>query len=224
VTRRGVSGSPSRGKTVRIGITGPIGCGKSTVAGWLAGTGAAVVDADRLARDATAPGEAALAAVFERFGDRFRRPDGSLDRAALGRVVFTDPAALRELEAIVHPAVRPRIEAAVAAAEAEAAEIVAIEAIKLVEAGYAQHCDEVWLVTCSPAAQRERLLRRGLSTEDAEARIAAQGDLVSRLRPAATREIDTSGSKDDSRRKVRALREEALAAAAKRRGGGAARP
>ncbi|HET9456863.1 MAG TPA: dephospho-CoA kinase, partial [Candidatus Limnocylindrales bacterium] len=174
--------------------------------------GAGVVDADRLAREVTAPGEPALAAVIERFGDRFRRADGTLDRAALGRLVFGDPLALRDLEAIVHPAVRPRIEGAVAAAEAAGAEVVAVEAIKLVEAGYAAQCDEVWLVTCDPAAQHERLLRRGLSAEDAEARISAQDDLATRLRPSATRVIDTSGPKEDSRARVLAMREAALAA------------
>lgn len=199
-------------RPLRIGITGPIGCGKSTVARWLAEAGAAVVDADRMAREVTAPGEPALAAVIDRFGEQFRLADGTLDRAALGRLVFRDPLALRDLEAIVHPAVRPRIEAAVAAAEAAGAEIVAVEAIKLVEAGYAAQCDEVWLVTCDPVAQRERLLRRGLSAEDAEARIAAQHDLAARLRPSATREIDTSGPKEDSRARVLVMLEAALGA------------
>ena len=211
MTPRTAGGGNGR-RPLRLGITGPIGCGKSTVARWLAEAGAAVVDADQLARDVTAPGEPALAAVIERFGERFQRPDGTLDRAALGRLVFGDPVALRDLEAIVHPAVRPRIEAAVAAAEAAGAEVVAVEAIKLVEAGYAAQCDEVWLVTCDPAAQRERLLRRELSAEDAAARIAAQGDLAVSLGPSATRVIDTSGRKEDTRTRVRALREDALAA------------
>ena len=208
--------------TVRIGITGPIGCGKSTVAGWLAEAGAVVVDADRLAREVTAPGEPALAAVIGRFGERFRRTDGSLDRAALGRLVFSDPAALRDLEAIIHPAVRPRIEAAVAAAEREAADVVVVEAIKLVEAGYAAACDEVWLVVCSPMEQRERLIGRGSDAVEADERIAAQGDLADRLRAAATRVIDTSGERAKVRRSVLALRDEALALG-RRRGGGAGR-
>lgn len=189
-------------RTIKIGITGPIGCGKSTVAGWLSEWGVRVVDADELARDVVAPGEPALEALIRRFGSEFRRSDGSLDRPALGRLVFSDEAALRDLEAIVHPAVRPRIEATVAAAEADGAPGVAIEAIKLVEAGYAAQCDEVWLVTCDPGAQRRRLRRRGLSRDEADQRIAAQGDLASRLGPAATRVIETSGPKEATRQAV----------------------
>jgi dephospho-CoA kinase len=202
--------------TLRIGITGPIGCGKSTVAGWLAETGAVVVDADRLAREVTAPGEPALAAIAARFGERFLRGDGTLDRPALGRLVFADPAALRDLEAIVHPAVRPRIAAAVAAAEAAGSDIVVIEAIKLVEAGYAAECDEVWLVTCSPDVQRERLVSRGLDDATAAERIAAQGDIASRLRSAATRVLDASGSRSEVRTAVLAIRDDAVDAARRR--------
>jgi dephospho-CoA kinase len=198
-------------RTLRIGITGPIACGKSTVAAWLAEAGGAVVDADAIAHQVTAPGEPTLDAVVARFGTDLRRPDGSLDRPALGRIVFADPAALRDLEAIVHPAVRPRIEAAVKAAEESGATVVAVEAIKLVEAGYAAQCDEVWLVACDPESQRSRLRSRGLSDADAADRIAAQGDIVGRLRPAATRVIDTSGPKEQTHSRVAASRAAALA-------------
>lgn len=199
--------------TRRIGLTGPIGCGKSTVAGWLAEIGAVVIDADEIAREVTAPGQPALDAVVARFGAGYRRRDGSLDRAALGRLVFADPVALRDLEAIVHPAVRPRIEAAIAAAEAAAAPIVAIEAIKLVEGGLADACDEVWLVVCDPGSQRARLAGRGSRPEDADRRIAAQGDVAGRLLPAATRVIDTSGEADAVRDRVLEAAREAIAAA-----------
>lgn len=200
-------------RTVVIGLTGPIGCGKSTVAGWLEELGGAVVDADRVARDVTAPGEPALDAVIDAFGEKFMAGDGSLDRAALGRLVFRDPAALARLEAIVHPAVRPRIRDAVRAATDGGAPLVVIEAIKLVEAGHAARCDEVWLVTCDAAAQRHRLIGRGTAPADAATRIGAQGDIVERLRPMATRIIDTSGDRDAVREQVRAIASRLLAGA-----------
>ena len=186
--------------TVRIGLTGPIGCGKSTVAGWLGERAdMVVIDADRVAREVLEPGEPALDAVIARFGSGLVGPDGSLDRAALGRIVFADPAALRDLEAIVHPAVRPRILDAIARAAAEGAAAVVIEAIKLVEGGLAALCDEVWLVTCDPPVQLGRVVARGSDPADADRRIAAQGGLTDRLRPDATRVIDTSGTLADTR-------------------------
>jgi dephospho-CoA kinase len=187
---------------LRIGLTGPIGCGKSTVAGWLAELGAVVVDADRVARDVTPPGSAALAAVVAEFGAGVLRADGSLDRAALGRIVFADAAALERLEAIIHPAVRPRILAGIADAEARGAPAVVVEAIKLVEGGLADLCDEVWLVTCGPSEQRDRLAARGATPADSEARIATQSDLVACLTPRATRVLDTSGPRPAARERA----------------------
>ncbi len=201
-------------RPIRIGITGPIGCGKSTVAGWLAARGAAAIDADAEARAVTAPGQPAHAQVLERFGDAVRGPDGVLDRAALARLVFTDPAALRDLEAIVHPAVRPRILAAITSAEAAGAPAVVIEAIRLVEGGLAVLCDEVWLVVCAPEEQRARLAGRGLSADDAVRRIAAQGEMASRLAPAITRTLETGGDLVAAERRTAAAYAAALAAAA----------
>ena len=197
--------------TVRIGLTGPIGCGKSTVAGWLGERpGVVVIDADHVARDVLERGEPALDAVIARFGAGLLRDDGSLDRAALGRIVFADPAALRDLEAIVHPAVRPRILAAIDVAEAEGAVVVVIEAIKLVESGLAKSCDEVWLITCDRDVQQSRLVGRGSSQEDAEQRIAVQAGLVDRVGPSATRFIDASGDPAGTRSLADMALEEAL--------------
>ena len=202
------AGADSLGAAARrtrvIGLTGPIGCGKSTVAGWLAERGAVVIDADDVARAVSAPGEAGHDAVLAVFGDAVRIDDGTVDRAALARIVFSDPDALRRLEAIVHPLVRSRILRAIEEAVGAAAPAVVVEAIKLVEGGLAALCDEVWLVTCAPTVQRERVLDRGLAAADADRRIAAQAGIVERVRPVATRVIDTSGPIVDARARVAA--------------------
>ncbi|MCJ7712750.1 MAG: dephospho-CoA kinase [Chloroflexi bacterium] len=196
-----------------MGITGPIGCGKSQVVRWLAELGVHVVDADRISQSVTAPGHPAHDLVIRRFGAAVTGPDGTLDRAALGRIVFSDPVALRDLEQIVHPAVRPRIVEAIEAAETAGAPAVAIEAIKLVEGGLAATCDQVWLVVCDRAAQRERLVGRGTPEADADQRIAAQAGLADRLRPAAAWVLDTSGSPAETRALVVAALAEALRSA-----------
>lgn len=206
---------------LRIGLTGPIGCGKSTVAGWLAARGAVVVDADLVAREVVEPGEAALGQVAAEFGAGVLRTDGSLDRPALARVVFEDAAALRRLEAIIRPAVRPRIFARIAEAEAAGAPVVILEAIGLVDGGYVPDCDEVWLVTCTSDEQRARLLGRGVAPDDAARRIAAQEDALARMRAAATRVISTSGTARSTRARVEEALRAALAARAVRADGAA---
>jgi dephospho-CoA kinase len=166
-----------------------------------------------VARAVTAPGEPAHDLILERFGEVVRTHDGIVDRAGLARIVFTDPRRLAELEAIVHPAVRPRILAAIDEARGSNAPAVVIEAIKLVEGGLAALCDEVWLVTCSSIAQRERVIERGAAPDDAERRIAGQAGMTERLRGMATRIIDTTGPLNDARARVAA----AWAAAAESR-------
>lgn len=208
---------PRRRPPLLIGITGPIGCGKSTVAEMLAELGGTVIDADLLARRATDPGRPALARIRARFGDDVFEASGELDRAALAKVVFEDAAALADLERIVHPEVRRMVEELLDEASSEDAPFVVIEAIKLVEGGLAARCDQVWLVECAPATQRARLAARGVSADDAERRLAAQGpDLAKRLNellasPAETaprvRRLSTEGSIDDTRERT----EDALA-------------
>jgi dephospho-CoA kinase len=138
--------------------------------------------------------------------------NGRLDRAALGRIVFADPGALADLEAIVHPAVRPRIVAELDAARATRAPAVALEAIRLVEGGYTDLVDEIWLVDCSARTQRERLAARGADPADAARRVAAQAGLVARARAVATRVIETDGSLEATATAVDVALDEALAA------------
>ena len=194
-----------------IGLTGPIGCGKSTVAGILGELGGTVIDADALARDVTAPGEPALTAIHARFGDGVFTPDGSLDRSALAGIVFRDARALRDLEAITHPHVRQLVVAGLERAAAAGDPFVVIEAIKLVEGGLADRCDEVWLVECTRAEQRARMEGRGMPPDDVERRIAAQGDLAERITARATRRLSTSGSLRQTREQVESALADALA-------------
>ena len=121
------------------------------------------------------------------------------------RIVFADPAALRDLEAIVHPLVRPRILAAIAAADAAQVPAVAIEAIKLVEGGLAEFCDVVWWVTCHE--QRARLIARGVEPADADRRITAQAGMAERVRAAREDvvEVDTSGSLAEAETRIAEL-------------------
>jgi dephospho-CoA kinase len=194
-----------------IGLIGPIGCGKSTVAGWLAARAAAVIDADDLTREVMAPGTPVADAIVARFGAEYRRPDGSLDRVALGRLVFADPVRLAELESIVHPAVADLLEASIRTADSRGPVAVVLEAIKLVEAGHAPWCDEIWLVICDPKTQLARLTGRGMDEPDARQRIAAQAASLASWRAAATRTIRTDGPRDAVERAVDAALEHVLA-------------
>ncbi|GAA5030503.1 dephospho-CoA kinase [Microbacterium fluvii] len=192
-----------------VALTGGIASGKSTIAGRLAAHGAVIVDADAIVRDVQQPGSPVLAAIAAEFGDRMLRPDGTLDRAALGGHVFGDPARIAALNAIVHPAVRA--ESARRFAEAFAADpaaVVVYDVPLLVEA----RADDPWdliVVAHAPAEQRERRLveLRGLTASDAAARMASQVGDEARLAIADV-VIDTSGDLDSTLRQVDRLWEE----------------
>ena len=165
---------------LRVGLTGGIASGKTAVSDALAARGAVIIDADLLAREVVEPGTPGLAAVVERFGAEVLTGDGVLDRAALGTVVFADPTARRDLEAIIHPAVRARAAAIEAAADPDAVVVHVIPL--LVETGQQADFDLLVVVDVAPEVQRERLQRRnGLDTDAAEARIAAQASRADRL-------------------------------------------
>lgn len=164
----------------RIGLTGGIASGKSTVAHRLAERGAVIIDADQLSREVVAPGTAGLRAVVERFGEQVLATDGSLNRAALGRIVFDDRQARSDLEAIIHPAVRARAAELSAAADQDS---VVVQVIPLlVETGQSDAFDQVWVVDVDPAVQLARLQQRdGLSAAEAQARVQAQASRAQRL-------------------------------------------
>lgn len=162
---------------IHVGLTGNIASGKSTVARMLAARGAVVLDADTYAREAVAPGTPGLASVVARFGAGILLPDGSLDREALGRRVFSDTTARRDLEAIIHPEVARRRAADVAAARARGARVVVSDVPLLFENNLEADFDLIVVVDTPEPVRLERLIReRGLTDADAKARIAAQGD------------------------------------------------
>ena len=180
---------------LRVGLTGGIGSGKSTVSELLAAHGAVVIDYDVLAREAVEPGSAGLEAIAERFGAGVIAPDGTLDRPALAAIVFADPAALSDLNAITHPAIW-RL-AAAREAEAGPDAIVVHDNPLLVEMGAAQHCDVVVVVDVPEDVQVARLVSsRGMSEEEARARIAAQASRQQRT-GAADLVIDNTGPMDE---------------------------
>jgi dephospho-CoA kinase len=159
---------------LRVALTGGIATGKSYCLAKFASFDAPVIDADKLARDAVAPGSPALAAVEARFGRTIMRPDGSLDRAALGRIVFSDRAARADLEAIVHPEVYHRINEWFASMPPKTRLAIA-DVPLLFETGHNHDFDRVIVAACSPAEQMHRLVTRdGLTEPDARARLNAQ--------------------------------------------------
>lgn len=182
-----------------IGLTGNIASGKSLVSTMLAERGAAVIDADQVAHEVLAAGTPETAAVARQFGAHLLRPDGSVERPALGRIVFGDAGALADLEAIVHPGTRTRILDRISRSRAR---VVVVEAIKLLEGPLADHVDTVWVVTAPRDARIQRLNRaRDISAAEAEQRVEAQNPEEEKVRRADV-VLANDGSVADLRRQV----------------------
>ena len=179
---------------LRIGLTGGIGSGKSTVARLLAERGAEVVDADVLAREVVAPDTPGLAAVVEAFGPGVLTAEGALDRRALAGIVFDDPEARARLDGIVHPLVRARARELIAALPPDA--VVVQDIPLLVETGQSGSFDLVLVVEADVDTRVARLADRGLTEDDARARVAAQATDEQR-RAVADVVLDNSGSPAD---------------------------
>ncbi|MDQ1634873.1 MAG: dephospho-CoA kinase [Frankiaceae bacterium] len=183
----------------RIGLTGGIGAGKSTVARLLAAHGAIVVDADALAREVVAPGTPGLQQVVDAFGPSVVRDDGSLDREALGRIVFNDPDQRRVLEGITHPLIGQRTQELFAQAGQD--DVVVHDVPLLVELGMAPLYDAVIVVEAPDDVRLTRLEGRGLPREQALERIKAQADADQRL-AAATVVVDNAGDEQALQQRV----------------------
>jgi dephospho-CoA kinase len=196
---------------MRVGLTGGIASGKSTVSSILAELGAVVIDGDKLAREVVEKGEPGLDRVVEAFGPTILTPDGHMDRAKVGQIVFNDEASRKVLEGIVHPLIFERYAALEAAAPKDG--IVVHDIPLLAESGRADTFDAVIVVEAPAEVQVERMLRdRGWTREDAESRIAAQATLEQR-RAIATHLIANTGTRDELRARVEAVYAELVAAA-----------
>ncbi|MDH6552003.1 dephospho-CoA kinase [Streptomyces sp. SAI-208] len=186
---------------LKVGLTGGIGAGKSEVSRLLVEHGAVLIDADRIAREVVAPGTPGLAAVVEAFGEDVLAEDGGLDRPRLGSIVFADPERLAVLNSIVHPLVGARSRELESAAAEDA--VVVHDVPLLAENGLAPLYDLVVVVDASPETQLDRLVRlRGMTEQDARARMAAQATREKRLEIADV-VIDNDVPLDELHRRVR---------------------
>ncbi|MCL5257487.1 MAG: dephospho-CoA kinase [Chloroflexi bacterium] len=182
-----------------IGLTGNIACGKSTVLRWLRQLGADTIDADEEARQVMEPGEAVCRQVESAFGPEVVDSSSHIDRKKLARIVFTQPEKLARLERIVHPAVKSAIDQMVKESKAE---VVVIDAIKLLESNMCARCDAIWVVTCRAEQQLDRLIRdRGMAQDVATMRINAQPPQQEKIARADV-VIDNSGPVEATRQQV----------------------
>jgi dephospho-CoA kinase len=183
-----------------IGLTGNIATGKSTVSKMLRRLGARVIDADVLAHEVMEKGTPIWQAIVQDFGQGILCRNGSINRKRLGDIVFADEAALRRLEALIHPVVIARTQELIQSSETP---VVVVEAIKLIEAGMHRACDALWVVTCHKEQQLARLMKqRGLTEEEARQRIEAQPPQEDKLALADV-VIDNSGSLDETWQQVK---------------------
>ena len=194
---------------LRVGLTGGIGCGKSTVAAMMRELGCTVIEADTLAHRLIGPGQPAYDEIVREFGRQVVAADGRIDRAKLAAIVFADPTKLQRLNRIVHPCVIEALDRELAELERAQPQAVAIvEAALLIEASYHERLDRLVVVWCEPEQQIERLVNRssgrGMTREEAGRRIAAQMQLDQKRRMADD-EIDCSGSLEETRRQVESL-------------------
>mgnify|MGYP003417790365 FL=1 len=192
---------------LRLGLTGGIGAGKSTVARMLADLGAAIIDADALSRATTAPGGTAIDPVRASFGNTFITPDGAMDRDAMRTLVFADPSARHRLEAIVHPLVHQAIEAAAVTAHQAGHHCLVFDIPLLVESKrWPAQLDKVLVVDCSEQTQRDRVMaRNGLALADVERIMATQASRMQRLAAADLVVFNDQKPLDTLRRDVAAV-------------------
>ena len=168
-------------KTYVVGLTGGIGCGKSESARYLCSLGAKHIDADAISRSLTAEGGSALPELRRIFGDEIFNGDGSLNRRALGELVFHDVASKRALEGVIHPLVQRQAMDEIAAASAAGVPVTVLDVPLLFETGMDVLCDETWTMSVPTEVQIQRVrVRDGLSTEQAQARIANQLPMAER--------------------------------------------
>lgn len=185
-----------------VGLTGGIASGKSFVAKILTSYGVVIIDADTLSREVVAPGEPACHAVIRTFGKGILQEDGALDRKALGRIVFSDAAARRVLEEIIHPAVAERATRRIDEERLKGTSVVFYMVPLLFEAGLASMMDEIWVVTVDGETQLARLMKRdGIDREEALRKIAAQMPMDEKAARADV-VIDNSGTPDGTERRV----------------------
>jgi len=182
---------------LRVGLTGGIAAGKTTVASILTQFGAGVIDADAVAHDVVSPSGPGYPEVVARFGPRILAADGRIDRAVLGGVVFSDPGALEDLNAIVHPRVRAEAARRMTDLESVGFKVAVLDAALLVETGMYRDLDRLVVVCCDQETQIRRLVRRGLTRRVAELRLAAQAPIERKV-GVADYLIDTSVTLDET--------------------------